>query len=290
VIQVWQEATSSLLLLGGLLGSLGDLATLLSLLDGLDDTNSNGLPHITDGEPTERGVLVIALDTHGLAGDELGNASVTRLDELGRLFKNFSTSPVDLLNQLGEFAGNVGGMTIQDGGVTRANLTGVVEDDNLGIEGSSLLGGIVFRVRGNVSTTDILNRDVLDVETDVVTRLAGLELLVVHFDRLDFSSNVAWGEGNDHAGLDDTSLDTTDGHRSDTTDLVHILKRRRRGLSEGRVGGSMASMASKRVLPLTAPDFVSLVQPLYHVMLGDSSNMLSPCHPEMGTKATALGL
>lgn len=90
----------SLLLLGGLLGSLGDwklrqkikasgprngltLATLLSLLDGLDDANGNSLPHITNGETTERRVLIVGLDTHGLAGDKLGNAGITGLDELG---------------------------------------------------------------------------------------------------------------------------------------------------------------------------------------------------------------
>src|SRR5258708_18148205 len=87
---------------------------------------------------------------------------------------------------------------------------------------------------------------------------------------------------------------------------------RRSGLSVGRVGGSMASIASSRVLPLkVVPPLHSRVQPLYHVILrttvvfspksknpsvhtntyfGDSSNMLSPCHPEIGTKATALGL
>ena len=52
----------------------------------------------------------------------------------------------------------------------------------------------------------------------------------------------------------------------------------------------MASMASKRVLPLVAPALVSLFHPLYQGMLADSSNMLSPCHPEMGTKGTDLGL
>jgi hypothetical protein len=163
-------------------GKVPTLATLLGLLDRLDDTDGNGLPHITNGETTERRILVVALNAHGLAGNKLGNASITRLDELGRLLKNLSASPVNLLNQLGELAGNVGGVTIQDGGITRADLTGVIEDDNLGIEGSGLLSGVVLGVRGDVSTADILDRDVLDVETDVVTRLAGLELLVVHFD------------------------------------------------------------------------------------------------------------
>jgi hypothetical protein len=36
----------------------------------------------------------------------------------------------------------------------------------------------------------------------------------------------------------------------------------------------MASMASRRVLPLTTPDLVSLVHPLYHGMLVVSSSML----------------
>lgn len=53
-----------LLLLGGLLSRLGDLASgLVGLLDGLDDTDGNGLPHVTDGETTERRVLVVRLNT-----------------------------------------------------------------------------------------------------------------------------------------------------------------------------------------------------------------------------------
>ena len=64
----------------------------------------------------------------------------------------------------------------------------------------------------------------LDVESDVVTRLALNELLVMHFDGLDFSGDVGGSEVYDHASLDDTSLDTTDRDSSNTTDLVHILE------------------------------------------------------------------
>jgi len=49
-------------------------------------------------------------------------------------------------------------------------------------------------------------------------------------------------------------------------------------------------MASRRVNPLEAPALVSLAQPLNQGMLEDFSIMLSPCHPEIGTKATVLGL
>jgi len=46
------------LALGGLLGSLGDLALSALLLgDGLDDTYSNGLSHVTYGETSKRSVV-----------------------------------------------------------------------------------------------------------------------------------------------------------------------------------------------------------------------------------------
>lgn len=61
-------------------------------------------------------------------------------------------------------------------------------------------------------------------------------------------------------------------------------------MSVGREGGSMASMASRSVLPVASPDLVSFFQPLYHAMLVVASTMLSPCHPEMGTKGTFFGL
>jgi hypothetical protein len=54
----------------------------------------------------------------------------------------------------------MGGVTIEDGGVTCANLSGVVEDDNLGVERSSLFSRVVLGVGGDVSTTNILDGDV----------------------------------------------------------------------------------------------------------------------------------
>jgi hypothetical protein len=49
---------------------------------------------------------------------------------------------------------------------------------------------------------------------------------VVHLDGLDFSGDVGWGKGDDHTGLDDTGLNTTDWHRANTTNLVNILERK----------------------------------------------------------------
>ena len=137
------------------------LATgLVGLLDGLDDTDGDRLPHVTDGETTKRGVLVVGLHAHGLAGNKLGNASITRLDELGARLDRLAGTTVDLLDELGELAGNVGGVAVEHGRVAGTDLTGVVEDNDLGGEGRGLLGGVVLRVGGDVATADILDGDV----------------------------------------------------------------------------------------------------------------------------------
>jgi hypothetical protein len=222
------------LFLTGLDGGLGDLAGLVGLDDGLDDTDSNGLAHVTDGETTKRGVVGESLNAHGLGGNHLDDGGVTRLDELGVGLGGLTGTAVDLLEELRELAGNVGGVAVEDGSVTGTNLTGVVQDNDLGVEGLGTLGGVGLGVTGNVATTDLLDGDVLDVEADVVTGNTLDKLLVVHLDGLDFSGDTSGGEGDDHTGLDDTSLNTTDGNRANAANLVDILE----GKAEGLVGGT----------------------------------------------------
>lgn len=221
------------LFLGGLGSGLGDLTTgKLRLVDGLDDTDSDSLTHVTDGETTKRRVVGESLNTHGLGGNHLDDGGVTRLDELGGSLDGLTSTSVDLLKELGELAGNVGGVAIENGCVSGTDLTRVVEDNDLGVEGSGSLGGVVLGVTSNVSTANFLNGNVLDVESNVVTGETLSELLVVHLDGLDFSGHVGGSEGDDHTGLDDTSLDTADGHCANTTNLVNILE----GKTEGLVG------------------------------------------------------
>jgi hypothetical protein len=93
-------------------------------------------------------------------------------------------------------------VAIQDWGVTSTDLTGVVEDDDLGVEGVGTLGGVVLGVTGNVTTTNFLDGNVLDVEADVVTGNTLNKLLVVHLNGLDFGGDTSRGEGNDHTSLD----------------------------------------------------------------------------------------
>jgi hypothetical protein len=74
----------------------------------------------------------------------------------------------------------------------------------------------------------------LHVETDVIARETLNKLLVMHFDGFDFGSDIRGCECDNHSGLDDTSLNTTDRDSSDTTDFVDVLK----GEAEWLVGGT----------------------------------------------------
>ena len=115
------------------------------------------------------------------------------------------------------------GVAIKDGAVAVGNLSGVVEDDDLGGEVGHTRSGLVLGVRGDVSSLDVLDRDVLDVEANVVSGDSLGERLVVHLNRLDLSGQHVGGEGDDHAGLDDTGLNTTHRDCSNSSDFVDIL-------------------------------------------------------------------
>ena len=223
------------LFLAGLLGRLGDLASaLISLGDGFDDTDGDGLSHVADGKTAQWWVVGEGLDAHGLGWNHLDDGGVTRFDGLWVVFDGLASATVDLLQKLGELAGDVSGVAIEDWGVSSADLAGVVQHDDLSSERVTALGGVILGVGSDVASADFLDRDVLDIEADVVTRETLGKGFVVHLDRLDFGCNTSRGEGDDHAGLDDTSLDTTDRHSPNTADLVNVLK----GKTKGLVGGT----------------------------------------------------
>jgi hypothetical protein len=215
-------------------------------------------------ETSERRIVGEGLNTHGLGWNHLDDGSITRLDELGGVLNGLSGTTINLLQDLRELAGNVGSVAIQDWSITSTDLTRVVKNDDLGVEGLSSLGRIVLGVTSDVTTTDFLDGDVLDVEANIVTGETLNKLLVVHLNGLDFGGDTSGGEGDDHAGLDNTSLNTTDGNRANTANLVDILKRKterlvgrtgRRvngidGLKEGLAGG-LASLGL--LLPTLVP-------------------------------------
>jgi hypothetical protein len=222
-----------------LCGGLGDLSGSRVLLDdGLDDTDGDGLTHVTHGETAERSVISEGLDAHGLLGHKDGDTRVTRLDELGCSLKLLAGAAVDLGDDLSELAGNVASVAVEHGGVPVANLTRVVQNDDLSGEVVGLTGGVVLGVTSDVATTDFLDGNVLDVEPNVVTRDGLLQGLVVHLNGLDLSCDVDGGEGDDHARLEDTGLNTADGDCADTADLVHVLQ----GEAKRLVGGALGRL------------------------------------------------
>jgi len=227
------------LLLASLFGGLGDLAGGGFLLgDGLDDADGDGLPHVTDGEATERRVVGESLHGHGLGRSHLNDSGISILDGLREGLKLLARTTIALLKDLLKLAGDVGGVAIHDRRISVLDFSRVVENNDLSVEVLALLGWVVLRVRGDVSTTNFLYGDVLDVEANVVTGKGLGKRLVVHLNGFDLSCDVGGSESHNHTGLDDTSLNTTDGHCSNATDLVDILEWKTEGLVSGAGGGN----------------------------------------------------
>merc|ERR1740136_144882 len=193
-----------------LVGSLGLLA--LEYLGGgsLDDTDSDGLPHVTDSEPSQGRERAESLNTHWLRRLQDDDSSVSRLDELGIVLSGLTGTTVNLLLDLGKLASNVSGEVLDSG------------------------GRLVLRVRGDVSSLDVLNRHVLDVKSNVVSGGSLRERFVMHLHGLDLCAQLVGGESDDHAGLDNSGLDTAHWNCSNASNFVNILE----GQSEGLVSRS----------------------------------------------------
>merc|ERR1719204_1409274 len=146
------------------------------------------------------------------------------LMNLGLFWGRFTSTPVNLLLDLSKLASNVSCVTIKDRAVSIADLTRVVKNDDLSSEIGDSRCRLVLGVRGDVFSLDVLDRDVLDVEANVVSGDSLWERLVVHLHRLDLSGQHVGGEGDDHTGLDDTSLNSSDWNCSNTSDFVDILE------------------------------------------------------------------
>ena len=77
------------------------------IINHLDDTDSNSLPHVPNGEPSKGRVVGEGLHAHGLAGEQLHDGSVSGLDELGRVLSGLAGTPVNLLQDLCKLASDV---------------------------------------------------------------------------------------------------------------------------------------------------------------------------------------
>ena len=212
--------------------SLGNLASLLSLLNALNDTNSNRLSHIPNSESSKRRIISKSLNTHWLGRNHLDNSSISRFNKFRSIFNFLARSSINLFEKFSEFTSDMSGMTIENGSISSTNLTRMIQNNDLSIERFTSLGWIILGISTDVPSANFLDRDVFNVESDVISWETFDKSFVVHFDGLDFSSDVCRSKSDDHAGFDDTGFDTTDGYCTDTSDLVDILK----GQAEGFVG------------------------------------------------------
>lgn len=94
-------------------------------------------------------VVKTAKETH------LDDGGVTRLDELGQVLNGLARSSVDLLEDGVELGGNVGGVAVENRRVAVADLSRVVEDNDLGVERSGLGSGLVLGVGADCRLADV---------------------------------------------------------------------------------------------------------------------------------------
>jgi len=197
----------------------------LDLLDGfLDDTDSDGLLHVSDSESTKWWELVESLDDHHLGWGHLDDSGISRLDEFWEFLGNLTGSFVHFVFDFGELASNMASMAIEDWRVTVHDLTWMVHDDDLSLEVVSVLGWLSLGVGGDETSLDIRAGKTLNVETNIVSRNSFSDLLMMHLDGFAIGGGTDWSEGDVHVWLDDTGLDSTDWDSSDTRDLVDILE------------------------------------------------------------------
>jgi hypothetical protein len=211
-------------------------SSLLSTDGALNDTDSDSLSHITNSETTKRRIISEGLNAKRLAGNKFSHHRLTVLDNIRVLTEDLTRTLIHLRHNLLELASNMSSVAIENRAVTRTNTRGVVHDNDLSVEGLSLAWRIVLGITADVTTVNILDSNVLDVETNVITRKSLRNGLVVHFNRLDFSAHTNRGEDNSHTGLKDTSLNTTNGYCTNTANLVDILKRKTKRLIRRSLG------------------------------------------------------
>ena len=158
------------------------------------------------------------------AWEESDNSRVTSFDALRLFLHDLTSSLVDKLNDLIKFTGNVRGVAVENWRVSVLDLSWVLHDDDLSSEVITSLSWVLFGIRANRSSGDILNSKTLDVESDVVSWVGSLELSVVLLNGLDFSLDSRWSELGQDSWLEDTGLDSSDWNSSDTRNLVDVLE------------------------------------------------------------------
>jgi len=114
-------------------------------------------------------------------------------------------------------------MAIQDWAITVLDLSWVVKNNNLSNEEFNFSSWVILSIRADVSSSNIFNRDVFNIETNVITGDGLFQSFVMHFYGFNIGSNVNWCECNVHVWFKNTSFNSSDWNRSNTTNFVDIL-------------------------------------------------------------------
>jgi hypothetical protein len=78
------------------LGGFGDHTLLFLLNDFLDDSDGDGLFHVSDGESSEGWVLIEGFNAHGFLWDHSNEGSISGFNALWFSFNDLTSSSVDL--------------------------------------------------------------------------------------------------------------------------------------------------------------------------------------------------
>lgn len=153
-----------------------------------DDTNSNSSFHISDSESTKWGILFEWFNTHSFGWFESDESGVGSLDTFGFNFSDLTGSSVLFIDDFFKFTSNMRSMAIEDWGVTVMDFSWVTEDDDLSVESSSFLGGLIFIIGAYITSFELFDSNTSDIETDVVTGDGLVKFFMMHFYRFDFRS------------------------------------------------------------------------------------------------------
>lgn len=96
-------------------------------------------------------------------------------------------------------------------------------------EASSFHGRIILAVTCNITTANIFDRHVLNIEANIVTRQSFTQGFVVHLNRFNFSCYIDRGKCNHHAWLQNTRFHTanwysTNACKQETTLIIIQLR------------------------------------------------------------------
>lgn len=148
----------------------------------LDNTHGDGLTHVADREATQGRKLLEGLDAHRLGRLQHHDGGVTALYALWILLGGLAGTAVAFLLDFSKLAGNVSGVAVEHWRVAVADLSRVIQDDDLGGEVGGTARRLILGVAGDVTAPQLLHGDVFHVEANIVAGQGFRQRLVMHLD------------------------------------------------------------------------------------------------------------